>query len=575
MDHVPNLHKRGLLTLLAFRWASLLPGLWLIFWGNMPENTILVLVFFIAVSNTLVITLFQEKLNHHLVRHPVLLGVDLVFAAGLFAASGGTQSPYYLFALSPLLAGAFFFQLPGAFAAAGAFTPLYFLALWAAQNLFQIGPELEAVVMQVSGIWLVTVLFSFPSILLNRLRSAHDELAKTSEHLADQNTGLAAAHQQLKIVHDLTLLLQAAPDILSVQERVLSVVTGELGYPRAVLGLVDPGFGIVGGWRAMPLDEAKPKIASLQLASGTDPLLQGLFDEQTRWHTPGQRLSSEPALDRWLGPESWLIIPLKLREHPVGILLVHSKQGSAALTGERLNVLSMVAGQAAVALGTTILCIDRARRLAVEQERNRIARDIHDSVSQSLFGIIYSLDACVEMLPEQAEAVKTELGELHDLASAVRDQVRRSIYDLWPSELTLERFETDLQNYVTQCCKPRTFHIKFSIKGNFDGLSPALRRSLFRVVQEALNNAARHAQVDCAEVEVNVTPQDVFLRVRDGGVGFDPSRILAQAVNSEHFGLSGIQERIRALGGECAIHSVPGQGTQIEIHIPFQRLNHA
>ena len=567
---MPNLHKRGLMILLSYRWASLLPGLWFIFWGNLPGVTHPGLVFIIAVANTVLISLFQEKLNRRLIRYPILLGIDLIFAAGLLAASGGAQSPYYLFALSPLLAGAFFFQLPGALSAAGAFTPLYFLALSFAQNPTQLAPETGAMILQVSAIWLVTTLFSFPSILVNQLRTAHDELTQARDHLAVQNENLAATHRQLKIVHDLTLLLQAAPDILSVQERVLSVVTGELGYPRAVLGLVDPGFGIVGGWRAMPLDPEKPKIASLHLVAGADPLLQGLFDEQTRWHIPGQRLSTEPALDHWLGNDTWLIIPLKLREHPVGILLVHSEQD---VTGEKMNVLTMVAAQAAVALGTTILCIDRARRLAVEQERNRIARDIHDSVSQSLFGIIYSLDACLEMLPEQADAVKTELSELHELAIAVREQVRRSIFDLWPSELTLERFETDLKSDVNQCCKPRTFQVAFLTTGTFDGLAPALRRNLYRITQEALNNAARHAQVDRAEVEVHSTPQEVVLRVRDRGVGFTPDRVLTQAVNGEHFGLSGIQQRIRALGGECAIESAPGQGTQINIHIPLPNLH--
>ena len=255
----------------------------------------------------------------------------------------------------------------------------------------------------------------------------------------------------------------------------------------------------------------------------------------------------------------------------MGVLLV-GVDGAETLpwSEEQTGVLTMVAAQAAVSLGTTILCIDRARRLAIEQERNRIARDIHDSVSQSLFGIIYTLDACLQMLPEQAETVKAEIGELRDLASTTRDQVRRSIFNLWPSELTFERFSGDLQSFVNQCCGPRTFRVDFTVAGDFDGLSPVLRRTLYRVAQEALNNAAHHAGVAAAAVALHISAQDVTLEVRDEGVGFDPDRVLARAFNREHFGLHGMQERAAALGGECQYPQPARVGTQIIIRLPLQ-----
>ena len=135
---------------------------------------------------------------------------------------------------------------------------------------------------------------------------------------------------------------------------------------------------------------------------------------------------------------------------------------------ERENTLLTVANQAALALGTTILCIDRARRLAVETERNRIARDIHDTVAQSLFGIVYSLDACITMLPQKADDVRNELIELRTLANNAHDEVRRSIFDLWPSALTIELFMADLTNYISGCCRPRTFSIIFNNTGDFN-----------------------------------------------------------------------------------------------------------
>jgi len=233
-----------------------------------------------------------------------------------------------------------------------------------------------------------------------------------------------------------------------------------------------------------------------------------------------------------------------------------------------------VANQAALALGTTILCIDRARRLAVETERNRIARDIHDTVAQSLFGIVYSLDACITMLPQQAADVKKELIELRSLANSAHDEVRRSIFDLWPSALNIELFMADLTNYVSSCCRPRSFSIIFSNNGDFNSLSSGMRRTVYRMAQEALANSARHSGVQSARLCLTVTDDEVYLVVSDDGKGFDPLIALSRSQNREHFGLHGIQERARAMGGDCEIVSQPNTGARVMINLPIMGPHH-
>jgi signal transduction histidine kinase len=271
-------------------------------------------------------------------------------------------------------------------------------------------------------------------------------------------------------------------------------------------------------------------------------------------------------LNGWLTRTQWYGIPLYLREHPVGLLLVEE----TGLTKERESTLMTVANQAALALGTTILCIDRARRLAVETERNRIARDIHDTVAQSLFGIVYSLDACINMLPAQSSEVRQELIELRSLASSAHEEVRRSIFDLWPSALTIELFMADLTNYMNNCCRPRTFSIIFNHAGDFNSLPSGLRRTIYRMAQEALSNSARHSGADCARVCLTVTGDEVYLVVNDEGRGFEPSLALSRSLDREHFGLRGIQERARAMGGDCEIVSQPDAGARVMIQLPIQ-----
>lgn len=279
-------------------------------------------------------------------------------------------------------------------------------------------------------------------------------------------------------------------------------------------------------------------------------------------------LSSNEALNTLVGNGETLLLPFWLREHPVGVLLV-SLENTAEITEEKITVLKLVASQAAVAMGTTMMCIDRARQLAIEQERNRIARDMHDTIAQSLFGIAFSLDACQEMLPYNVEQVKAELGELVQTANQVRNQVRRSIFDLWPTHLTLEQFQADLQSYATQCEQTRPFHVDFQSSGDFERLPSAMRRNLYRITQEAVANAIHHAGVDSARVTIDVAPQEVSLHIQDQGKGFDPKKALARSYNREHFGLHGIQERIHGMGGNCQFQSRPGEGTQILIKIPL------
>jgi signal transduction histidine kinase len=487
----------------------------------------------------------------------------------MLAISGGSHSPYYLYALSPLLAGAFFFQMRGAIAASLTFTPLYILVNSLGTQINSTTDNITLMT-QLASIWLIPILFAYPSTLLKDINRAREDLSNARDELAEKHENLETAHRQLEIIHDLTMLLQAAPDLLSVQERVLGAVTTGLGFSKAVVALVDPALDELGGWLVYPAEESFPVVKPLPLKPENGEVCKALLNRNV-FKTDNQILIQHTELNNWLNHNKWLVIPLYLREHPVGLLLVDEPDG---LTKEQESTLMTVANQAALALGTTILCIDRARRLAVETERNRIARDIHDTVAQSLFGIVYSLDACISMLPLQASQVRHELIELHSLARSTHDEVRRSIFDLWPSPLTIDLFMGDLTNYVSSCCRPRAFSIVFNNSGDFDSLPAGLRRTVYRMAQEALANSARHSGAKSARLCLHVSEDQVYLDISDEGSGFDTSFALARSLNREHFGLHGIQERARAMGGECEIVSQPEAGTRIMINLPINGPKH-
>lgn len=570
----PTYKRHLLLFLLLYRWLSLTPSIWLLLFpaDSVAPSAGVVWLLAITTGFTLLITLFHH-LNRPVMGHPLFLGMDLLFIAILLARSGAALSLYSFYALSPLLAGAFFFRRRGLLLAAAIFTLFYLTALFVTGNLNMAATELGALFAQLTGLWLVPFLFEYPLSMLAHLVQTHRALAEQHDTLSRSLNQLTGQHQQLEMLHELSLFLQGAPDSQSVQNRLLKAVTADLNFSRAIIGLHNPTRQQLEDWQTLPPwpgGETGPVPMALTPENG--PIAQTALDRQLRRHASTQQtpLANDETMKLWLGHENWLILPMVWQEQIVGVLLVAVKTtGPVDTTDDRWPILTALVSQAAMALGT----LDRTRRLAVEQERNRIARDIHDTVAQSLFGIAFTLDACIKLLPNHAEMVRQELSELRSVAERVRQEVRQSILDIWPSGLTKEKFQADLCKYVAHTAPDHVFNIEFNIDGDFDGLPAVIRRSLYRVSQEALGNAARHAGVDSARLYLYIEPNEVYLSIRDKGRGFDPKMMLARERNRERFGLRGMQERIEALHGTCNILSQANQGTQVLVQIPLKERN--
>lgn len=549
--------RRVFLLLVLYRWVSLIPPLVYLLLavldGVAQPGQVLALA--LAAGLNILISLFYASLNRLLTERPWLLVVDLALVAGLMALTGGWRSPYYLYALSPLLAAAFFFQLRGALVAVTAFVPFYLAAVLTAYGSSDANIDWLAVVMAVVGFYVIGGTFGFATELVEQLRLARDELAE--------------AHRDLQVIHDLTISLQSAADVTEVEERVLEAVTRELGFPRAVVALVDQDAQTITAWmgraRDGQLTGALPHSAELPLSTDGGLVSRVLLEGQARLSASGP-FTGQGAIDAQLSLASAHIFPLMLREHPVGILLVEAGQDQEQMA--HFQSLEAIANQAAVTLGTTMMCIDRAQRLAVQEERIRIARDIHDTVSQSLFGIVYTLDGCLKLLPGQPEAVRPELERVLAVAEETRAEVRKSILDIWPSEMTAESFVADLSKYAAGICQAIDLELDFHVSGDFAGLSPRARRSLYRISQEAMANIAHHSAATQAQICLDVTAGRALLTVRDNGRGFEPEQVMRREYSREHFGLWGMQERALSLGGTCEVHSQPGAGTSIVVDIP-------
>ena len=133
----------------------------------------------------------------------------------------------------------------------------------------------------------------------------------------------------------------------------------------------------------------------------------------------------------------------------------------------------------------------------------------------------------------------------------------------------------DLTNYVSSFCRPHTFSIIFNHNGDFGSLAPGLKRTVYRMAQEALANSARHSGVQSARLCLTVTDSEIYLVVSDVGKGFDPEAALSRSLNREHFGLHGMQERVVTLGGDFEINSRPNAGARIMVTLPITGHHHA
>jgi signal transduction histidine kinase len=554
----PNdlLNTRQIFRLLVlYRWLSLIPATLLL---ATNQNAIPFSVLGSALAGAafvnLAITVLAARLNALLRRQPWLLAFDLLFCFALVALTGGWNTQFYLYTFSPLLAAAFFFQLRGAMLGAAGMASLFVLA-----GLGQAGPSPAwlRLAEQLTGYFVIAGTFGYATTLLARHTNSLAELDR--------------AHRDLAVIHELTLSLQSAADVVEVEERVLEAVTSELGFPRAAIALVDQQEQVVTAWLGKARDGRAmfagglPHPIQLHLTPDAGVIGQSLLDGRVRM-SANSRLTTNEQVNTYLGLDPYHVFPLLLREHPVGVLLVAASDGEEAT---RLRSLQAIASQAAVAVGTTLLCIDRAQRLAVQDERIRIAREIHDSVSQSLFGITYSLDACVKLLPQEPETVKSELAGLLTLAQTTRDEVRQSILDIWPSELTAERFAQDLRRYLDGICRVGQLAVAIDIRGDFGLLPPRTRRNLYRIAQETLTNVVRHAAATEARLCLEVASGQAMLTVRDDGRGFDPALAMAREIDRERFGLLGIRERVASLGGTADILSQPGAGATIVVSVPI------
>ncbi|KGK89849.1 histidine kinase [Desulfosporosinus sp. HMP52] len=203
---------------------------------------------------------------------------------------------------------------------------------------------------------------------------------------------------------------------------------------------------------------------------------------------------------------------------------------------------------------------------AQEEERRRVAREIHDGPAQTLANIVLRLEIAERLLELDPSRVKAELKDLKNLVRANLQDIRRIIFDLRPMALDDLGIVPAISKYLGNFQENYGIKCELLIEGRERRLLPAMEVALFRLVQEGMTNVAKHAHSDKVDISLIYREDWTIAKIRDYGKGFDAK----SAMNSpgEHFGLVGMRERVEMFSGLFSIHSTIGKGTLIELSIP-------
>jgi nitrate/nitrite-specific signal transduction histidine kinase len=309
----------------------------------------------------------------------------------------------------------------------------------------------------------------------------------------------------------------------------------------------------------VPLEVDEESIVGWVAQTG-EPILANDVSEDPRYRT----------VEALRDTKSELAVPVKMGNNVIGVLDIESTDVDAFGEAD-LYTAQTLADQLAVAIDNARL-YDETRQMAVMEERNRMAREIHDTLAQGFSGIILQLEAGEQALGSDLPALQRHLNQARNLARKSLAEARRSVWNLRPQALEQRPLADAIKEEVDRFSQSTGVNVKFNILGDRRDLPPELEAGILRIFQESMANVRKHAKA--TEVEVNLTFNEAAaeLAVRDNGVGFKPKvsgDVDRGKKKRDTFGLISMRERARGLGGTFEVQSQSGKGTLVKIVIPI------
>lgn len=259
---------------------------------------------------------------------------------------------------------------------------------------------------------------------------------------------------------------------------------------------------------------------------------------------------------------SWMGVPMMVRERVIGALVL-SMSRPGFYTQRHATLAEAIGNHAAVAIENAQL-LAHARRAAVLDERQRLARELHDSISQALFGISLGAQTALAMLERDSERAVEPMRYVLELADAGAAEMRALIFELRPESLQSEGLIRAIEKRASAIRARHRLQVDLQLDDEPE-TSLEIKEALYRITQEAMHNTVKHAGARTIIVRLICHDGSICLEIIDDGRGFDTA-----ASFPGHLGLRSMPERARALGGVFTIDSSVGGGTRISVAIPVR-----
>jgi signal transduction histidine kinase len=367
----------------------------------------------------------------------------------------------------------------------------------------------------------------------------------------------------LQAMSDAVLAMASERSVEGVLQRIVESARALAGARYAALGIPD-GEGAFAQFITTGMSEEL--IAAMGPLPRTHGMLGAMLEAPEPYRTADIR--QDPRFRGWWPSQhprmaSFLGVPIVSRGGILGAFYLTDKEDAPHFSAEDQRLIEMLAAHAAIAIENARL-YERSRELSAIEERNRLARDLHDSVVQKLFGIGLTAQSAATLLDRAPAEARAEVERLQELAADAVGELRSLVFQLRPAAIESEGLAAALAKHVEVL--RRVHHLPIELDaGGSARVRPGVDEEVFRIAQEALHNALRHAGAGRLEVRLREDDDALALRVRDDGVGFDPDD---PAGRSRSLGLTSMEERAAALGGRLDIASRPGAGTTITLEVP-------
>jgi signal transduction histidine kinase len=367
----------------------------------------------------------------------------------------------------------------------------------------------------------------------------------------------------LKAVSDAVLAVASQRSVEEVLQQLVECARELAGARYAALGIPDGEGGFSQFLTTGMSDEL---IASMGPLPRTHGMLGAMLEETRPFRT--EDLHGDPRFRGWWPKghpdmRSFLGVPIVSPDGVIGSFYLTHKEGAGSFSHEDQEMIQLLASHAAIAI-TNARLYERSRELSILEERNRLALELHDAVSQKLFSLVLTAEAAETLLERDGAAARAQVERLKELSREALDELRSLILELRPPDLERDGLCAAIRKHVEVLRQTHAVEIELSVDDAVSAGGDGRDQEVFRIAQEALQNALRHAHAKHVGVRLGRHDGRLALAVSDDGVGFEPGD---PELRATRLGLTSMEERAGRLGGRLEIHSGPGKGTSIKLEV--------